>query len=508
MTPISPPVRADGRRLHDWGRPALLAVLALAGILLVLSNTRWGAYLSDDSYYYLYPARDFAAGKGFSPSYIFAPMLPLILAVISMLGIEALVAIRWLNALLFGVNILLAAHLVWATTRKPAFAILAAALVLLADVVVEAHGWAMSEALAFTFMLLGLNACLLYLTSARQGYLWAAVLSAALTVLTRYAALPIIATIALTLLIHAPHKSWLMRVRVAVLFGLASLLPIAAYWLRNQLTSGHPVRYQQFLNVPFDRSQLTWFCYHWFSLFIPGRLLREREILAGGVISLIALLVVAGLAWRYRRALAATSTPAFRAGTFLCSAFLALNLLMLYLARGLTELDVFNPRYLVPMLIVFLVLACCLAGQLWPLAGRWVRGSLVVFLAIFLVYYGYRTVEFSRQMARMGLGYSNVGWHNSETVAYLHQHPELTHLVSTGEMGIYFWTGRMPQVISAFPGPNQLQTYLCQNDAILLLMDQMPADLYGMTRDQAIQGLQLAQRFNDSEMYRCPSAPQ
>ena len=40
-------------KLYKWEwKSAGLPVLALCGVALVLVNTRWGAYLGDDSYYY------------------------------------------------------------------------------------------------------------------------------------------------------------------------------------------------------------------------------------------------------------------------------------------------------------------------------------------------------------------------------------------------------------------------------------------------------------------------
>ena len=229
LNPVSHPARSQGR-LSSVGLPMrglyiALGVIALAGVLLVLSNTRWGAYLSDDSYYYIYPARDFAAGRGFNPSYIFAPLLPFVLAVVSLAGIDALLAIRWLNALLFGLNLLLVAHLIWQICRQPAFTLSGTTLVLLADVVVEAHGWAMSEALSFTWMLISLNGALLFITRNQQRYFWMAVLGASLTVLTRYAALPLIAAIALALLVFAAPKSLLKRLLIAAALAPPACCP-------------------------------------------------------------------------------------------------------------------------------------------------------------------------------------------------------------------------------------------------------------------------------------------
>mgnify|MGYP005813781249 CR=1 FL=1 len=490
--------RLAGRE-GDW----LLLGLSLGGVALVLLITRLGGFLSDDSYYYIYPAREFAAGRGFNPSYIFAPLFPFVLALINGLGIDALIAARWLNALLFGVNIFLVGRVIRRSGVPAGFALLGAALVLLADVIAEAHGWVMSEAISFTFMLLSLDFCLAYLASGARRAWWISAICASLTVLARYAAIPLIAALCLELLIFSPSKRLLIRLKEAALFGMVGLLPIALYWLRNQITTGHVVRYQRYFIVPLTGEQLTWFSYNWLSLFVPGRLLHGHEILALGLALAGGAALLALVWWFYRRRWETVRDQGFRASVMLLIFVFGLDLLMLYLARGLTELDVFNSRYLVPLLMIFLMLMVLLAGRLWQVAGRRMQIALVGFLAVFLAYYAFRTVDFARTMMRIGLGYANIGWHNSETIDYLHQHPEITHLVSTGEMGIYFWTGNKPKVISDFPNQQAMRDYICQNGASLLLMDQMPVGIYGMTHNEAIRGLALVKQFNDSEMYRC-----
>jgi CubicO group peptidase (beta-lactamase class C family) len=144
------------------------------------------------------------------------------------------------------------------------------------------------------------------------------------------------------------------------------------------------------------------------------------------------------------------------------------------------------------------------ARSYWEVAKRPTRFAMLAFFSLFLIYYAYRTIDFTRQTSSVGLGYSNIGWHQSETIRYLQQHPELVSMVSTGEMGIYFWTGRMPTVLAAFPTPQALKDYLCNQDAPLFIMNQMPTDLYGMSHDAAITELELARQFNDGEMYVCP----
>ncbi len=473
---------------------------------LVIVNTHWGPYLGDDSYYYIYPAQDVLAGKGFNPSYIFGPMFPLVLTGLSLTGLNIFTAVRWLNAILFGVNIFLVGSITRRFNVPAGFSLVAAALVLLSDVTAEAHGAAMSEALAFTFMLLSLAFCLDFLTGHKRRYWWGAAIAAGLAVLTRYASIPLIGAIGLALFIFPPGKRFIQRIKDAVLFGLLGLAPVALYWLRNEITAGHPVRYLSFSLVSFGQEQLARLMYDWFSLFIPGRFLRGREIPAGVVLIIAGLMIVAVLARLYRKKLAQTSDPTSRAGLFLLTGVVVLNFAMLYIAHGLTELDVLNPRYLVPILIAFIILLAGSLGLLWKASSNlWMRAAIIGFFAVFVVYYGFRTVDFSRQVFRTGSGYLNIGWRNSETIAYIEAHPDLTKMVSTGEMGIYFWTQRMPITLAAYPTPEALRDYLCQTGAPLFIMNQMPTELYGLSHDQVVDALKLVKTFNDGQMYGCPT---
>ncbi len=483
----------------------LPCLLALAGILLVAINTRLGAYWGDDTYYYILPAREFMAGKGFHPSYIFGPVLPFLLTVIAIVKIDPLVSIRWLNAILFGINLFLVAHIIRKLTGSLSFALAGTVLVLLSDVVIEIHGWAMSEALAITFLLGAISETLTFIDSQRPVHGILAALATTLAVLTRFAMLPLIPAISLTILIFQPVRSFSRRLRGAILFGFTCLMPLLLYWLRNYLVSGHMVRYQQYIQAPFDRSQIAWFMYNWFSLFIPGRFLKGHEIPAGILISLTIILFLL-FTWRRVYSSKGASRPSlFGAGLLLIGGMIVFSLLMLYFARGLTELTIYNSRYLVPIFIMFVIAFFTVAFVYWGSVKSTSRVVMLAAFSLFVIYYAYRAVDFTRQTSSTGLGYSNIGWHSSEIVHYLQTHPELVDMVSTGEMGIYFWTGRMPTVLAAFPTPHALKDYLCNRNAPLFIMNQMPTDLYGMARDEAVKELGFAQQFNDGEMYVCPA---
>jgi hypothetical protein len=482
----------------------LVIFMALAGTLIVLFNTRLGAYWSDDTYYYIQPAREFMIGNGFHPSYIFGPVLPFILSLLGLLNLDPLISVRWLNAILFGVNLYLMAHIIRKITGSPAFAIAGSAIILFSDVVIEIHGWAMSEALSITFMLVGISATLSFIKS-RSWWVGVLVVTAtALAVLTRFAMLPLIPAVSLTLLLFQKDRPFLRRLVDALLMGIASLIPLLLYLLRNLTVSGHPVRYEQFILIPFDKSQLTWLIYNWFSLFIPGRFLRGHEIMAGLLIILVFIFLLFGAYRIVRGRQSTTTTPLFRPGVCLLGSLIVISLIMLYFARGLTELYIYNSRYLIPIFMVFIILITTTMFWIWRVAGRSLRIVMVVLFGFFLAYYVYRMVDFTRHTSSRGLGYSNIGWHESETIRYLQAHPDLTDMVSTGEMGIYFWIGRMPTVLAAFPTTESLKGYLCSHNAPLFIMNQMPAEMYGLSHQEVVEDLFLMHTFNDAEMYVCP----
>ena len=101
------------------------------------------------------------------------------------------------------------------------------------------------------------------------------------------------------------------------------------------------------------------------------------------------------------------------------------------------------------------------------------------------------------------MGYLNIGWHKSETIPYLKQNPDRT-VIATGDVGIYFWTGRLPRVVTAFDSMEAMRAYLCDSNGILVIMNQMPTEIYRLDEGDVVRGLELEQEFNDSRVYRCP----
>ena len=149
-----------------------------------------------------------------------------------------------------------------------------------------------------------------------------------------------------------------------------------------------------------------------------------------------------------------------------------------------------NSRYLAPILWVILILIGYFLDRLWKTGKRLIHYAVAIFCLAFVAYYAVRTYDYLTSMYQIGLGYSNIGWHTSETVDYLKNNPN-TKVVTTGEMGIYFWTGKRPPVISELGGVDGLRHYLCQSGSYLIIMKQMPVEIYRMDEAEVIGGLTL-----------------
>ncbi len=477
--------------------------LAAVGIALLLYATRWGAFLSDDSFWYIHPAEQALRGEGFNPTRSFAPGLSLMLILLGSFGLQLLEGVRWLNAALFGFNLFLSGWIVWRAGGGQVGTLLAGLAVMLSDVLLEAHGWAMSEALNLMFSLLALMAFQEFIRKGHWGWLAASALSASLACLTRYAGISIVAAIALGLLVYNNSVRGIGgRLWRAAAFGAASLLPMAAWLLRNRLVTGQALHYSGFQWAWPSLDTLRWFIYSTLSWFIPGRLIRGREFIAG--LAVLALLILLLCLWlrgirKAKRALATVLDPAL----FVLLANGVLVVAMLVIANGFSNLTAFNARYLIPLLLALLVTTAAVVGKAFPgLAPTW-KFLLLVGVGLFLLYYGYRSQDTVRALHTNGLGYVNRFSAESETVRYLKNHPDLK-VITTGPEGMYFWTGIFYEGIYSYgSGTDDLIDKVCEERATLVILKSMPASLYGLDETRLTQKLNHFQSFNDSDLYTC-----
>ncbi|HEY2979912.1 MAG TPA: phospholipid carrier-dependent glycosyltransferase, partial [Anaerolineales bacterium] len=234
-----------------------LAVLGALGVWLLFYSTPQGLGLNDDSIAYIAGARSLLSGAGYREIWIvsagpvthFPPGYPGALAAVGLVtGLDPLRGARLLNGLLFGLNIFLTGWLAFRMTGSRLIAMLSAALFLLTPALLRLHSNAMSEPLYIFFTLVTFLLLSVYFAKSLspkrkgdrgEGEFWLLVAAGAvigLACLTRYAALALLATGVVALILF--HRDWRTRLtRCAILIGGA--VPFMAGWAtRNLLVGG------------------------------------------------------------------------------------------------------------------------------------------------------------------------------------------------------------------------------------------------------------------------------
>ena len=231
----------------------LIVVLAGLGTAHILVRTAtYGAVVSPDATVYLSTALNFLAGEGWrdftgEPLTLYPPLFPLLLAAFGWVGIDPLEAGRWVNAIIFGLTILVAG--VWLSSNLRSRLLALAATAIIATSVPLNHWGAVlqTEALFFLLTLLALTQLAAFLHRKTAAPLWWAAVFTALAAITRYVGVVLIGTGVLLLLPLA-------RLRHTVVFGAVSSLPLLAVLAHNWAVTGNLTRATGYREHPSGQS--------------------------------------------------------------------------------------------------------------------------------------------------------------------------------------------------------------------------------------------------------------
>jgi hypothetical protein len=490
---------------HGWAEPSPLILalglggMALASLLLVLLDTRWGIGLTDDSYWYVTAARGFLAGQGFTLSSHWAPLLPAVLILLGGLKIDLLAGTRVLNALLFSGSIVLAGLTVQRAARSGWFGLLGAALVLVSADLVDVHSWLMTEALFHFTTLLALYLLVRYFDQPKLGWLIAAGLAADLVALARLnGVMAVFAGVVVVFFRSAPLRK---RLRDGAIYALAGGLPIGLYVLfHNLIPSGTISEQGRFTWGPFNPADYAKVLYNILLWFMPGRLAKGHEFLVTGFLVglLLAFVVVFTITHRrgwWKSAWDETGLLAMGGLTLLA----LLHLLFLYYSWGYNiESDM---RKLTPAhLALLLALLVALAG-FWKAGGRVARLGLAAVVLVFAGFNLVRTAQTVQTYYAQGLGYNNRYWAVSETSAFLLQHPDV-QIVSSAPYGLYFKIGRPTHHVLEYSTPASLDQFLRETHGYLVIFAGMPMEIYNMDEATYTQGLVKVKSFDDATFFQ------
>ena len=497
----------------------ILVALAAIGIALVLAATPEGLGLSDDSIAYVAGARSILAGNGYREAWLasngpmthFPPALPSALAFLGLFGLDPLRGIRFLNALLFGLNTALIGILGWRMTRSLAAGLGLALLFLLNSSLLEVHASALSEPLFIFLSLLAFWIFDLYFERDTH-WLWMVVCGSVvgLAYLTRYAALGLVLTFlaALTML----HASWRRRL-IAMAIFVASMVPwIAAWAIRNALVGGtvtnrvltwHPVTESNFDVALRTVSGFLMPVEEW-------RLALSKS--PGMLVALIALILAAVMVWivsEWMRRIAKRSPARRQVVTFTSAVFVLCYLISIVAAMSFFDASTkFKLRILAPVYVALLMLLVAAGMWLWKK-----RREIVIILGLaVLAVSGYGQARTVAELAKGGQGYASFKWYDSTAMEFLRGLPTGIKIYTNEPGAVYLYTGRGTYVLpdrvdpvtaEARPGFEQglseLQADVRSGGAVLALFSGGDSSISNSA--ELSQGLFLAHKSAGAEIY-------
>ncbi len=447
-----------------------LSIIGLIGIVIDLFLTRSGPGVSGDAVHYMEGARNLALGNGYMrlrgaggliPITHFPPVFSLAMAGLSALGLAPLDGGRLLNAVVFGLSLLLSGWLIWRASRSLWASVLGSWLILVSISVTRIHAWVMAEPLYILLTLLAVYCLCLYLSAGSQPRGWlllAGLLSGAAT-LTRYAGFALIGALLLAAGVWSPG-SWRKRFQAALLTGAASLLPVILWLLRNQFAAGsaanrrlafHPFSFDLVLAI---RDELAF----WIMPINTDLHVKLYAVLFGAFLA--ACLGGLALLWGlhiHRPASAWPDYPEKQARIHFSDALLKILMIymplyLLMLVLNTTFLDASTDvgsvrRYLIPVFVSLVIWAASLFARLGD-SGRIWRWATVGILAGGIAFAGLQTYAWVQFVQHPGFvfGYTDIKNLDPGLVSALKGIDPGQAIISNDFEFIYFLAGRPPRI--------------------------------------------------------------
>lgn len=450
---------------------ALLVGLSLSGSVLVLVATPYGVGANSDSAAYLLAARNLLHGHGLisfatvgpietltEPLVWWPPFLSVVLAGIGLTGVDPVDSVRFLNALLFAVNIGLTGWLAWRLAGSGLIAAVAAIMILGAPHILVLHAMAWSEPLFLALVMAALALLARYLAGGTRWLLLVVALSAAAAALTRYIGMSFILLGGLALLVW-PGRDLRRRFEDAIGFGVVGVLPAGLWMLRNLTlvgtTSGRTAAFHPPALTDLKRGVFTFL-----SWLAPVKLVNVAWPWLLAILGLVAVVLGVSL-WRTRR----RWLPKMASWQLQFRSPRPFRVVLVYLLIGfggvyflavlasITLLDAFvrlDSRMLSPVYFVGVIVGVGLGGRLLtqpprPGALRWLRLAVSGLLGLLVISYGLQGLDWVARNHATGadLGVGGRQWHYSPLLALVEELPPDTLLSSNRPEALYVLAGRM-----------------------------------------------------------------
>ena len=434
---LNTPQRTLGFRLG-----LAIALIAGIGVLGALYSTLLGIGTDADSATYLMAAHSLVTGKGLTlptaegrqvPMTSFPPLLPMALAAFGLMGVDPLAGARWLNALLFGADIVLVGFLVKRTTQSSPMAVFGASLAATSVDVFLSHCLLLSEPLFLVFAFAGLIGLTLYIERPSFPLLFLFSAAFALAGATRYAGVSLLPVggVAILFATSPSRRRWLHLGAFLAIFGA----PLSLWALRN-LAQVHALSNR---SLAFHPPGLNRFVYSYLNLstwVLPSAVPQFLRVLA---LSAAILMLLRPLLRRFR-----TNVSPPWSFQDVGVMFVVSYVLLLVISQTWFDAQIWIAgRHLLAVYLFGLVVIVC---EVKGLLDRSTRRSRLAFLLICCVMIAVGVVRTAKNAVRFrqeGIGLSSRRWQASALVAKVKDTDGHTPLFSNAGSAVYLLTGRL-----------------------------------------------------------------
>ena len=419
--------------------PFVVLVAVLGAVHVLVRTSTYGATITPDSVLYLSVAANLSAGEGLHdftggvPLY-HPPFFPILLSAVGLAGTEPADAGRLVNAVAFGLIILLSGLYLRRTLASPLLA--GGATLVLATSFNLTHfaSGILTEPCFILFALLALTQLesFLHRKTAWPSLAAAAVFSA-LAATTKFVGVTVIFTGILMLLLH---RAWPLAARLkwASCYGAVASVPLAAFLAYNYMSFGALVRdwpnEKEATSLSHSLIRTVYLCYRELVPPTTPDWLAYLLWAAGGLVGLGAVVVC----MRYRSELAKPSSciawPAFPLAAF-ALAYLVLIVVVVPFKFGAS---IMRLRFLMPCYVPLVLSAAILLDRFlvlrsegWASAVKWTSASLILIGCCAVI--GRSTISSLNATAQaiesgyFGDKFNTAYWDESETIRYLKANP-------------------------------------------------------------------------------------
>lgn len=461
-----------------------LASLSLIGILTLLFATREGIGISPDSTVYIDAARNLLAGNGLTVFYNgellplthYPPLFPAILSMIGILGIEPLTGARYINAFLFGANILLAGIMINKCTNDSFwFPIFGSLLILISDVVLNIHSVAWSEPLFIFFGFLGLFILSTHIEKPKLSLLIISSIAIALAFLTRYIGITLLMT-GVAGIILLCRETYYKRIADSIIFLTVSSLPIIIWSIRNLYIAGSATN-REIVFHPISLSHVKSAFFHISIWLFPSNVPTVIRVISLAVVILLIFVMIQKL--KRQNMSDFNKRNLDDAKLLLLSAFILIY--VGFLIISISFIDAQTPldnRILSPVYVSGLILTMCQTPKLFHYMRKIHFLKIVsIFIAAFAISYLIRGAIWVINNYGDGQGYASKAWRESKIIQKIITLPREIRVYTNAPEAIYILTGK-----SAYWIPIKTdQNTLLPNDSYLSDMAKMRGQLKNRT---------------------------